>query len=312
MDLTFIQQIAALNLYTKMNVGNPNKSFYTVLNRALNQQNRTVSRPYFAYINLVVTAARLLPNACPQKLWRAYPNVEANWREKFTKGKEIIWWGFSSTTKTANVLENDPGFFPHSGERTLFMLDCISGVDISPYSDYPEDEVLLLPGACFEVEHTMAPDVLGGVLHIVMRQKAARHDLLLHAKNNDVPVEELMPSAPPASEVTPTLARGPQEVEGPHSPHCRITKAHCCGLFVILIVVTMIVLAAWVAPILWGVYLMVMGCFCLCLLYKPCLGNEEHPWRGIMAGFVFPCLVIGGGWWIGFHCYENPSCRLGE
>ncbi len=265
-----IQQIAALNLYTKMNVGNPNQTFYTVMNRALNKQNRIASRPYFAYINLVVTAARLLPNACPRKLWRAYPNVEANWKEKFTKGKEIIWWGFSSTTKTANVLENAPGFFPRNGERTLFMLDCISGVDISPYSDYPEDEVLLLPGACFEVEHTMAPDVLGGVLQIVMRQKGTRHDLLLHTENKDASARQLTPSAPPASEITPALAQVvSHEIEVPRRPRCHITTEHCLVLFVILIIVTMVALAVWVVPLLWGVYIICVA------LVLPCLYDKE-------------------------------------
>ena len=65
-----------------------------------------------------------------------------------------------------------PSFFGPSGERTLFMLDCVSGIDISPYSDFPEDEVLLMPGSTFVVEQTMPPALLGGVLQVVMRQLA--------------------------------------------------------------------------------------------------------------------------------------------
>ena len=47
----------------------------------------------------------------------------------------------------------------------LFLIDATLGVDLSPYSSYPEAEVLLMPGAKLEVEQIMAPQMLGGVLH---------------------------------------------------------------------------------------------------------------------------------------------------
>jgi hypothetical protein len=58
------------------------------------------------------------------------------------------------------------------------MLECINGIDVSAYSDYPEDEVLLMPGAKFEVSQVMPPQMLGGAAMIAMRQVASRHDIL--------------------------------------------------------------------------------------------------------------------------------------
>ena len=52
----------------------------------------------------------------------------------------------------ARGLKATQSFFGTQGERTLFMLDCVVGIDISMYSDFPEDEVLLMPGSKFVVE----------------------------------------------------------------------------------------------------------------------------------------------------------------
>ena len=176
-----VEQIAALNLYTKENVANEEQSFFRVMNKALNSENRKLALPFFAYMKLFVEGARLLPNACPAALWRAFPNLDPEWKSLYPKQKELFWWAFSSTTKTSDVLMS-PSFFGEEGERTLFLLNCISGVDISEYSDFPEDEVLLLPGSKFVVEQTISPKMLGGALQVVMRQIPSRHDLLQHAE----------------------------------------------------------------------------------------------------------------------------------
>jgi hypothetical protein len=174
-----LHEVASINLYTEENLGNEDQSFFRVLNMALNSRDRRQVVPFFPYIKLFVTAVRKLPNTCPLKIWRGFPTQQPDWTNIYPQGKEIYWWGFSSTTKSSDVLMS-PAFFGVSGNRTLFMLDCISGVDVSPYSDYPEDEVLLSPGAKFIVEQVMPPNMLGGALQVVMRQQPCRHDMFNH------------------------------------------------------------------------------------------------------------------------------------
>jgi hypothetical protein len=47
-----VQQIACIILYTMENLGNPEQSFFKVLNRALNDRNRQGVVPFFPYIKL--------------------------------------------------------------------------------------------------------------------------------------------------------------------------------------------------------------------------------------------------------------------
>ena len=53
-------------------------------------------------------------------------------------------------SRVAQVL-TDPTFFGDRGARTLFLCDCSSAVDICEFSDFPEAEVLLMPGSKFVV-----------------------------------------------------------------------------------------------------------------------------------------------------------------
>lgn len=139
-----LHQIAALNLYTKENRYRHEQSFYAVLNKKLNSKQRREIVAFFGYLNLFVEGARLLPNACHGglSLWRAFPNLDPEWRSLYAIGQELFWWAFTSTTKNDDVLKN-PQFFGGRGERTLFSLHCVSGIEITAYSDFPEDEILV-------------------------------------------------------------------------------------------------------------------------------------------------------------------------
>ena len=188
-----LDEAAAITLYTKQNVGRPEKSFYAVLNRRCWERDRSKIVPFFPYLKLFFTGARKLPNACPYQLFRAFPNRPADWQATYAIGTQLHWWGFSSTTKTSKVLLSE-SFFGTQGERTLFMVDGINGIDVSPYSDFPEDEVLLMPGAKFEVTQVMEPEMLGGAAMIAMRQVSSRHDILSFE-----PAEGPEPAFAPAS-----------------------------------------------------------------------------------------------------------------
>lgn len=210
-----LQQIAVLNLYTKENLGQPGLSFHSVLNRALHSRDRSAVVPFLPYLRLFLDAAGQMPNAGPCKLWRGLKQQPAGGEESFAIGSFFHWWGFSSATRNARVLAN-PRFFGSSGARTLFSLECINGIEISMYSDYPEEEVLLLPGARFQVEQTMPPEITSGVLQIVLKQVACRHDLLNFVAPNTTGVDQsqaLIAPSPPVRTAANTESPSNLEAE---------------------------------------------------------------------------------------------------
>lgn len=75
----------------------------------------------------------------------------------------FLWASFTSTTRSSRVLRSDEflGDGAHHGDRTAFQICAVEGRDISAYSYFgangnadvdSEEEILLLPGSCFEVE----------------------------------------------------------------------------------------------------------------------------------------------------------------
>ena len=59
----------------------------------------------------------------------------------------FTWWRFSSCTTNGEVLEN-PLFLGQAGERTLFSIDCKTGVSIQHLSAYKtEAEILMRAGS---------------------------------------------------------------------------------------------------------------------------------------------------------------------
>ena len=75
-----------------------------------------------------------------------------------------------------------------------------------------------MPGAKFEVEQTMAPVMLGGVLQVVMKQLPSRHSLLSELED---PVGALVPAVASA----PTAA----ELEGLVPPARAVAARPACG-----------------------------------------------------------------------------------
>eukprot|EP01047_Picozoa_sp_COSAG01_P071427 COSAG01_NODE_11080_length_2011_cov_2.835774_1_plen_490_part_10 len=97
------------------------------------------------------------------KLIEPYPNVEvfrgvkSDLKADYPKGREFTWHGFSSTTKTIDVLSN-PMFCGDTGTRTIFAIRLTQGQarDITRYSLMPaEAEVLLPPGCRFRVQSVL-------------------------------------------------------------------------------------------------------------------------------------------------------------
>jgi hypothetical protein len=167
---------AAIRLYTMQwnsNIDGPNTSIYSNLNQTLRDPDRNKLTPWHFYLKLFLTALTKLPVASTKTVWRGVRYQDS---AKYVKGDETVWWGFSSCTKSLNVLDSDL-FLGETGKRTIFSIDTFDGRSVKDHSDYPEeDEVLLLPGTCLKVHGKLnpAPD-----LYIIeLKQKHPKHELL--------------------------------------------------------------------------------------------------------------------------------------
>ncbi|CAF3572532.1 unnamed protein product [Rotaria sp. Silwood1] len=137
---------ASIILYT-MDWKPHEECVYVVLNATLRDRDRQKLIPWFLYLNLIHTALAQLPS----RHNFVYRGVKGNLSEKYRRGREIVWWGFSSCTSNLGVFENAP-YFDKTSERTLFTIDCDSGKDISQHTYFPsEEEILLLPARQFVV-----------------------------------------------------------------------------------------------------------------------------------------------------------------
>ena len=141
-----IDESAAIKLYT-MEAQFFKKPLYAVLNEVLRSGNQQKLQPWLFYIKLLRTALSRLPSVS-QPVFRG---VKLDFSEKYHEGETIVWSSFSSCTTSVNALQAED-FFGQSGDRTMFVINCISGKDIRNHSCFPdENEILLLPEAKFTV-----------------------------------------------------------------------------------------------------------------------------------------------------------------
>lgn len=134
-------QSSAIILYS-MQWEPADKCLFVVLNSTLRDENRNRLKPWFRYLKLLLTALGRLPST-PQVVYRG---VKGDLRQDYQKGKDVIWWGFSSCTRTLDVLNTDQ-FLGTSGARTCFIIECISGRNIEKHSAYASENETLLPAA---------------------------------------------------------------------------------------------------------------------------------------------------------------------
>ena len=142
---------AAIYLYT---MATP---FFSNLNTALRAENREALKPWFAFLNLFMTALRRLPST-QQTVWRGvnYDDTLA-----FVDDNVRIWWSMNSCSTNPNSVE------PFLGENgTLFAIDSMYGKDISEFSAMPnEQEIVLMPGT--HVRRKREPLNFNGRLFVV-------------------------------------------------------------------------------------------------------------------------------------------------
>ncbi|CAF1643743.1 unnamed protein product, partial [Adineta ricciae] len=146
-DLTS-DESASIMLYT-MSWVPEDKCLYVALNKTLrSSENRDQNlKPWYLYLRLFLNALYRLP---PLR-GIAYRGVKLNIKERYHKDKLIVWWAFSSTTITLDVLQSEQ-FLGLTGERTIFNIEYESARDIRNHSFFPcEDELLLMAATQFKV-----------------------------------------------------------------------------------------------------------------------------------------------------------------
>ncbi|CAF3196196.1 unnamed protein product [Rotaria sp. Silwood2] len=123
---------AAIYLYS-MQTG-----FFSMLNKALRDENRHVLKPWFAYLKLFITALEKLPSL-EIRVWRG---VAGNVLSIFIPNSVQTWWSVNSCSTVLDVIQ---AFVGEKG--TVFAIDAIHAKDVSAYSVFPqEQEVILMPG----------------------------------------------------------------------------------------------------------------------------------------------------------------------
>jgi hypothetical protein len=170
-SLLSIDEIAAIHLYTQ------ETPFYPTLNALLRSQDRGPLTPYLPYLRLFVTALGKLKPA------RAivYRGVNVDLSSQYLTGLECVWWPISSTTSEVNVLSN-PMFFDLAQPRTLFTIQTKHAVDIRLYSAVSKEaELVLLPGACFEVTGVLVMNASPKCVMVTMTEADEKPMTLAHA-----------------------------------------------------------------------------------------------------------------------------------
>ncbi|CAF4495439.1 unnamed protein product [Rotaria sp. Silwood2] len=88
-------EAAAIRLYTL----ETDPRFYTKLNTMLRLEDRNQIKPYFSYLKLMMKGLSKLP-PIRSTIWRV---VSEDLHEKYTIGKKITWWAFSSCTSSVDI-----------------------------------------------------------------------------------------------------------------------------------------------------------------------------------------------------------------
>ena len=153
-------EAGALWLYTA------ESDLYPTLNQLLRTRDRSALKPFFPYLQLMLTARSKLPKYTGS-VWRGVKGIDL--RAKYPTDKEVWWWAFSSTTKQLKTLTT---FLGTSGVRTVFMIEIFQGVDLQRYSAFQgknsEAEVLLYPGTKLKVVGSM--EMGGGLFQVHLRE----------------------------------------------------------------------------------------------------------------------------------------------
>ncbi|CAF4087112.1 unnamed protein product [Rotaria sordida] len=108
---------ASIMLYT-LEWTSQESSFYFILNKTLRSQDRKELLPWFLYLRLFIFALSKLPSMKHRIIYRG---IKMNLSDEYQKDKIFVWWAFSSSTSSMEVLER---FLGQNGSRTIFNIEC--------------------------------------------------------------------------------------------------------------------------------------------------------------------------------------------
>ena len=146
--------------------------FYKVLNKLLRNVDRSVLKPFFPYLKLMLTGLRRLRKE-EVTVFRGIPiDIDSlDDAEHYVVGNTVVWWPFSSSTETKDVLD-DTQFLGGKSKSTLFIITVTTARKIKEYSDFVrENERLILPGTPFKVMSVKRDDDTS-TIHLVEQTDA--------------------------------------------------------------------------------------------------------------------------------------------
>ncbi|CAF1509334.1 unnamed protein product [Adineta steineri] len=150
------EESAAIYIYT-MDWGE--QSLYRVLNGLLRINDRTVLVPWHGYLKLFDNALKKLPSQ-HMNVWRGV-NVDIS--KNYKEGEELTWWNITSGSSTLKVVKKFLG-----QSSTLFLIEAKNGKLISAYSNFPEEnEVILGLGTRVHVDSDPLGSSSLDVIHLV-------------------------------------------------------------------------------------------------------------------------------------------------
>ena len=137
-----LDESAAICLYS-MEWEPHDQCFSRVLNQSLRSKDRQKLNSWYLYLKLILTALTHLPSISSEKIYRG---IKSDLSQDYPQGKKFIWWGFSSCTASLSVLQSIK-FIGKTGLRTMFVIECPSGRNISQHTYFQSEEEVLIPPA---------------------------------------------------------------------------------------------------------------------------------------------------------------------
>ena len=196
-------------------------AFYKEMNSRCYDADRSKFAPFGPY---AVGAVKHMKGIEPYPNLTVLRGVKADLGKDYPKGREVVWHGFCSTTKSMEVLSN-PLFCGDIGKRTIFQIQLTQGQarEITRYSlVQAEDEVLLPPGCKFKVESTLPQ---GDLTLIQLREMPSKAWIIdLSAQDDDDADGDQVPAAggslgpvPVAEAPRPSLGGDPPQPADPET-----------------------------------------------------------------------------------------------
>jgi hypothetical protein len=123
-------------MFSTMEWSPEHQCLYHVLDATLRSNNSRKLKPWFRYLRLLMSGLSRLP-PLRETVYRC---INSNLSDQYSIGQTIIWHAFASCTTKLDVLDT---FLGTSNRRTMFIIKCVSGRDISQHSQFREEHAVL-------------------------------------------------------------------------------------------------------------------------------------------------------------------------